>query len=153
MLLVRCLLSHLLRSIWLTQSQVSLLYIDEVYSVFSVTIGSSATAVGVTNCVRSIMGAITAIFSSKAIDKAGTGILFTVLAVINVLNIVLIITCSVFGEKWRGQFEHHHGHAMPATALLTTTKTEGAVEQSIATDEEHRVGLHLARITSKHSAL
>ncbi|ORY94533.1 major facilitator superfamily domain-containing protein [Syncephalastrum racemosum] len=113
--------------------------------------GSSATAVGITNCVRSIMGAITAIFSTQAIDKAGTGILFTILAVINVLNILLIIACSVFGEKWREQFEHQHGHAMPATALHETKGVP--MEQVAATDEEHRVGLHMARITSKHSAL
>lgn len=63
--------------------------------------GRSATAIGVNNCARSIAGAIMAIFSTQAVHSLGPGILFTMLAAINVLNIALVIICMLFGQRWR----------------------------------------------------
>lgn len=63
--------------------------------------GRSATAIGVNNCARSIAGAIMAIFSTQAVHSLGPGILFSVLAAINVLNIALVIICMLFGQRWR----------------------------------------------------
>lgn len=64
-------------------------------------IGRSASAVGINNCFRSIVAAITAIFSSSALHALGPGILFSILAGINVLNAIPLILCMRYGQYWR----------------------------------------------------
>ncbi|KAG0763520.1 hypothetical protein G6F62_002794 [Rhizopus arrhizus] len=70
--------------------------------------GYSATAVGVNSFVRCIGAAITSIFSSSAVDALGNGILFSILAGINVLNAGFVLSCYFFGYRWRIRFEEKH---------------------------------------------
>ncbi|KAL9553502.1 hypothetical protein MBANPS3_003267 [Mucor bainieri] len=77
--------------------------------------GYSATAVGVNSCVRCIIAAITTVFSSAAVDGLGNGIMFTILAVIGILNGGFIIACYLKGTKWRRSFEQKH---MPDLYIL-----------------------------------
>lgn len=84
------------------------------YSLFSA-LGYSATAVGVNSCVRCIFAAITTVFSSAAVDGLGNGIMFTILAVIGILNGGFIIACYLKGTKWRRSFEQKH---MPDLYIL-----------------------------------
>ncbi|KAG2220826.1 hypothetical protein INT45_004487 [Circinella minor] len=126
--------------------------------------GSSATAVGIANAARSIAGAITAIFSTSAVESVGPGILFTILAAVNILNASFIVLTYYFGEKWRIDFETNVLHRVPDGKIMTTEddieasigKKGSHIESSIARTEEqqqqHKDNLYLARITSKHSA-
>lgn len=77
--------------------------------------GYSATAVGVNSCVRCIFAAITTVFSSAAVDGLGNGIMFTILAVIGILNGGFIIACYLKGTQWRRSFEQKH---MPDLYIL-----------------------------------
>lgn len=77
--------------------------------------GRSASAVAINNCVRSIVGAITTIFSSQCVDAVGPGILFTILAAINFVNAITVLIVMVRGKKWRTDFEKRTGTG-PVTA-------------------------------------
>ncbi|CAO3660280.1 unnamed protein product [Rhizopus stolonifer] len=70
--------------------------------------GYSATAVGVNSFVRCIGAAITSIFSSSAVAALGTGVLFSILAAVNILNAGFVISCYFFGYQWRKRFEEKH---------------------------------------------
>ncbi|RCH91251.1 hypothetical protein CU097_009261 [Rhizopus azygosporus] len=70
--------------------------------------GYSATAVGINSFVRCIGAAITSIFSSSVVHALGTGVLFSILAAINLLNAGFVLTCYFFGTKWRVRFEEKH---------------------------------------------
>ncbi|KAI9491754.1 major facilitator superfamily domain-containing protein [Zychaea mexicana] len=123
--------------------------------------GSSATAVGVTNAVRSIVGAVTAVFSTDAVDALGPGILFTILAAINIVNFIFVLLTYYYGEAWRTNFETNVLHRPPSDskAFTATDDIEAAAVKgnsniaSTTADEQHMGDLHLARITSKHSAV
>lgn len=82
--------------------------------------GYSATAVGLNSCVRSIVAAITTIFSAQAVDSLGTGVLFTILGCINLLNAGFVILCYVRGTKWRIAFEEKHMPELYAKSMETT---------------------------------
>lgn len=114
--------------------------------------GRSATAIGVNNCARSIAAAIMAIFSTQALHSVGPGILFTILAAVNVLNVAMIVTCMLFGQRWREKF-----------ASKQAEQEKEAYEKQKAhihhDDEEHhqhrQVALEhsLARTASRHSTI
>lgn len=70
--------------------------------------GYSATAVGVNSFVRCIGAAITSIFSSSVVAALGNGVLFSILAAVNILNAGLVISCYFFGYQWRKRFEEKH---------------------------------------------
>ncbi|KAI9244130.1 major facilitator superfamily domain-containing protein [Phascolomyces articulosus] len=138
--------------------------------------GSSATAVGIANAARSIVGAVTAIFSTNAVESIGPGILFTVMAVINIVNVLFVVLTYYFGEKWRMDFETKVLHRTSLTTTVAssgkpTTETGNDIEASLGgipekgthpldstiltekEEQEHMDNLYLARITSKHSAV
>ena len=71
--------------------------------------GRSASAVGINNAVRSVMAAVATIFSSQCVEAAGTGILFTILAAINVVNCLTLVAVMIWGKKWRENFEERTG--------------------------------------------
>jgi hypothetical protein len=71
--------------------------------------GRSASAMAINNFVRYVVAAIATLFSSAAVDAVGPGILFTILAAINVANIALILLILVYGKKWRTSFEKRSG--------------------------------------------
>ncbi|KAI7908200.1 major facilitator superfamily domain-containing protein [Cokeromyces recurvatus] len=77
--------------------------------------GRSATAVAINNCVRSIVAAVTTIFSSSCLNAIGPGILYTILAAINVANCVTLLIVMVFGKGWRTAFEKRTGGEVPTT--------------------------------------
>ncbi|KAI8137648.1 major facilitator superfamily domain-containing protein [Fennellomyces sp. T-0311] len=111
--------------------------------------GRSATAVGVANCSRSVAGAIMAIFSSKALHTLGTGVLFSILAAANVVNIVFIVMCMIFGQRWREAY---------AAKIYARNSDDGAKDekQYTLTNDEHRdeeIEHTLARTASRHSAI
>ncbi|KAL9544813.1 hypothetical protein MBANPS3_007445 [Mucor bainieri] len=81
--------------------------------------GRSASAVSLNNCARSLLGAIVTIFSTSCVQSAGTGIVFTVLAAISVVNIIFVLLVKVYGRKWRTKFEKRTG-TTPATATNPT---------------------------------
>lgn len=70
--------------------------------------GYSATAVGVNTCVRCIAAAITTIFSADVVNALGTGILYSILAGITLLNAGFVIICYIRGYKWRLKFEEKY---------------------------------------------
>ncbi|KAI7879282.1 MFS general substrate transporter [Lichtheimia hyalospora FSU 10163] len=100
--------------------------------------GRSATAIGVNNCARSIAAAIMAIFSTQALHSVGPGILFTVLAAVNVLNILVIVMCMLFGQRWRRKFaskqieQEKDGHKQNAHTHQEEGYHEAALEHSLA---------------------
>jgi MFS family permease len=63
--------------------------------------GRSASAIAVNNFFRTVVAAIVTAFSIQSLDAIGPGILFSILAGLNVLNIGNILVCMKFGEKWR----------------------------------------------------
>ncbi|KAI8583392.1 hypothetical protein K450DRAFT_223413 [Umbelopsis ramanniana AG] len=63
--------------------------------------GRSASAIAVNNFFRTVAAAIVTAFSIQCLDAIGPGILFSILAGLNVLNIVNVLVCMKFGEKWR----------------------------------------------------
>ncbi|RCH93736.1 hypothetical protein CU098_008459 [Rhizopus stolonifer] len=67
--------------------------------------GRSASAIAINNCVRCVIAAITTIFSSSSVKAIGPGILFTILAGINMLNIITVLLVRFQGRKWRTRFE------------------------------------------------
>jgi hypothetical protein len=71
--------------------------------------GRSASAVAINNCVRSIVGAITTIISSSCVNAVGTGVLFTILAAINIVNTITVLLVMAYGRKWRTNFERKTG--------------------------------------------
>ncbi|KAL9559624.1 hypothetical protein MBANPS3_000330 [Mucor bainieri] len=81
--------------------------------------GRSASAVGINNAVRSVLAAVATIFSSQCVEAAGTGILFTILAAINVVNCLTLVAVMIWGKKWRENFEERTGTAPHATANTT----------------------------------
>ncbi|KAI8137472.1 major facilitator superfamily domain-containing protein [Fennellomyces sp. T-0311] len=117
--------------------------------------GSSATAVGVANAFRSIVAAITTVFSTDVVESIGPGILFTILAAVNIANIVFVALTYFFGERWRTNFEtkvlHRHPTQEPAKNDIEAQKASNI--GSAVMDERHIDQVQLARITSKHSAV
>ncbi|KAI9483228.1 MAG: major facilitator superfamily domain-containing protein [Benjaminiella poitrasii] len=71
--------------------------------------GRSASAIAINNCVRSIIGAITTIFSSSCLNAVGPGILYTILAAINVANCGTLLIVMIYGRRWRTAFEERTG--------------------------------------------
>ncbi|KAI9251450.1 major facilitator superfamily domain-containing protein [Phascolomyces articulosus] len=115
--------------------------------------GRSATAVGVNNCSRSIAAAIMTIFSTEALHTLGTGILFSILAAINVVNIIFVVLCMIRGQHWREAYaekvkaQQHHDIENPEDV---------DANNSVDEDEELRAGEieHvLARTGSRHSGI
>lgn len=71
--------------------------------------GRSASAVAINNCVRSIAGAITTIVSSSCVNAVGNGVLFTILAAVNTVNIITVLLVMAYGRTWRTNFERKTG--------------------------------------------
>ena len=67
--------------------------------------GRSASALAINNFVRYIVAAIIGIFSTSFVRALGPGILFTIIASINVANMGLSLLVYVYGRKWRTNFE------------------------------------------------
>lgn len=63
--------------------------------------GRSASAIAVNNFFRTLVAAIITAFSIQCIQAIGPGPLFSILAGINVLNIVNVLLCMKFGKRWR----------------------------------------------------
>ncbi|KAL0137464.1 major facilitator superfamily domain-containing protein [Mucor lusitanicus] len=85
--------------------------------------GRSASAVGINNAVRSVLAAVATIFSSQCVEAAGTGILFTILAAINVVNCLTLVAVMIWGKKWREDFEDRTG-TRPVVAKAKDASTE-----------------------------
>ncbi|CAO0794753.1 unnamed protein product [Mucor circinelloides] len=114
--------------------------------------GYSATAVGVNSCVRCIFAAITTVFSSAAVDGLGNGIMFTILAVIGILNGGFIIACYLKGTKWRRSFEQKH---MPDLYILNNPDLADVSELDKSNKVEftkQNEGQELEKIHTQHSA-
>ncbi|KAI8992038.1 major facilitator superfamily domain-containing protein [Mycotypha africana] len=95
--------------------------------------GRSASAVAINNCVRSIVGAISTIFSSSAVEAAGPGILYTILAAINVANCLTVVAVMIFGRKWRTDFEKRTGTGFESNINAEpTSKPESKERRSSA---------------------
>jgi hypothetical protein len=77
--------------------------------------GRSASAVAINNCVRSIVAAVTTIISTYCLRAVGPGILFSILAGINVVNIIFVLLVLVYGKKWRTDFEKRTGGESQST--------------------------------------
>lgn len=92
--------------------------------------GRSASAVGINNAVRSVLAAVATIFSSQCVEAAGTGVLFTILAAINVVNCLTLVAVMVWGKKWRENFEHRTGTS-PVAANTNGTSVEKDAGSSI----------------------
>lgn len=105
-------------------------------------LGYSATAVGVNSCVRCLVAAITTAFSADAVHAVGTGVLFTILAVINVLNCGFVIVCYLYGYKWRLLFEEKH---MPELYEISMKKTQVKNVELLENSD-------IERIQTQHSA-
>lgn len=71
--------------------------------------GRSASAVAINNFVRSIFAAAATIISTSCLRAVGPGILFSILAGINLVNIILVLLVLVYGKKWRTNFEKRTG--------------------------------------------
>ncbi|KAI8647492.1 major facilitator superfamily domain-containing protein [Parasitella parasitica] len=106
--------------------------------------GYSATAVGVNSCVRCIVAAITTVFSSAAVDGLGNGIMFTILAVVGILNGGFVVACYLKGTKWRRTFEQKH---MPDLYILNNPDLAG-VSAVVKQNEEQ----DLEKVYTQHSA-
>ncbi|KAG1498681.1 hypothetical protein G6F47_011220 [Rhizopus delemar] len=106
----------------------------------------SATAVGVNSFVRCIGAAITSIFSSSAVDALGNGILFSILAGINVLNAGFVLSCYFFGYRWRIRFEEKH---MPQ--LLEKPFDNDKTLKKINSKEEQMNKDIIERVETNHS--
>ncbi|KAI8391282.1 major facilitator superfamily domain-containing protein [Radiomyces spectabilis] len=100
--------------------------------------GRSASAVAINNCVRSVAAAIATLFSSQALHAAGPGILYTIIAAINVANIALIVLVMVFGQRWRTRYEHKShtaGPNMEDEKLNSSTKHHSATLDRVDTHQ------------------
>ncbi|ORY91427.1 major facilitator superfamily domain-containing protein [Syncephalastrum racemosum] len=112
--------------------------------------GRSASAVGINNCFRSIVAAIVTIFSTDALHNLGPGILYTIVAAVNIVNIVFVVIAMIFGQRWREAYDHkkrqNQGEVQAEKPPLTTVE---------AADENHRDMEHtmLARTGSRHSVV
>ncbi|KAL1929118.1 hypothetical protein VTP01DRAFT_2177 [Rhizomucor pusillus] len=129
--------------------------------------GRSASAVAINNCFRSIAGAITAIFSTQALHGGGPGILYTILAAINVANIGFVVMCMIYGQQWRQAVAKKRGIATPdadtsmekkATAATTDKDDDpelGDKDSSLHQQQQQQQEIEhtLARTASRHSAL
>lgn len=69
----------------------------------------SASALAINNFVRYITAAIVAIFSTSSVRALGTGVLYTIIAGINIANIGLLTLVLLYGKKWRTEFEERTG--------------------------------------------
>ncbi|KAI7856198.1 major facilitator superfamily domain-containing protein [Circinella umbellata] len=123
--------------------------------------GRSATAVGVNNCSRSVVAAIMAIFSTEALHTLGTGILFSILAAINVVNIIFIILCMIYGQRWREAYAskvkaRNHEHQDEQHQKETSQRNSANGTSHNHDEEERRLNETehaLARIGSRHSGI
>lgn len=107
--------------------------------------GRSASAVGINNAVRSVLAAVATIFSSQCVEAAGTGILFTILAAINVVNCLTLVAVMVWGKRWRENFEERTGTG-PAAA-----KTQGAsIDKEV--DSIHSSGTNVGDSRNDYNA-
>ncbi|KAI8967135.1 major facilitator superfamily domain-containing protein [Mycotypha africana] len=114
--------------------------------------GYSATAVGINSCIRCIFAAVTTVFSSQAVDALGTGIIFTILAAIGVLNGGFVLACYIWGTKWRRAFEKKH---MPALYMLNSTDLDLKEDPSLSNHNLASAALdlqQLERVHTHHSA-
>ena len=93
-----------------------------------------------------ILAAIMAIFSTQAVHTLGTGILFSILATANVLNIVFITLTMIYGQRLREAYAakvHSQQDDGPKEGRDAST----ADNESKAADMEHV----LVKTASKHS--
>jgi hypothetical protein len=67
--------------------------------------GRSASALAINNFVRYIVVSIVTIFSTSGVRALGNGVLFTIIAGVNIANIGLVLLVLVYGKKWRTNFE------------------------------------------------
>ena len=103
-----------------------------------------------------------AIFSTEALHTLGTGILFSILAAINVANIIFVVLCMVYGQRWREAYAgkvkaRRHGHQAveKQKEMLQGKDVVGGTEHD-PNEEERRLGETehaLARIGSRHSGI
>lgn len=115
--------------------------------------GYSATAVGVNTCVRCIAAAITTIFSADVVNALGTGILYSILAGITLLNAGFVIICYIRGYKWRLKFEEKY---MPELYKISmANQSQGTVlvddeeEAAVVQDEKVEVDNQLKKEQSQ----
>lgn len=85
--------------------------------------GRSATAVAINNCIRSIAAAIATIFSTQSVEAVGTGVLFSILAAINLVNCLTLVAVIIWGKRWREKFEERTGTDPAATITSDTAIT------------------------------
>ena len=103
-----------------------------------------------------------AIFSTEALHTLGTGILFSILAAINVANIIFIVLCMIYGQRWREAYAvkvkaRHYGHQAVENQkeMLQEKDVVDGVEHD-HNEEERRLDETehaLARIGSRHSGI
>lgn len=101
--------------------------------------GRSASAVAINNCIRSITAAIATIFSSQSVEAAGTGILFSILAAINLVNCLTLVAVMIWGKRWREKFEERTGTGLSATTISNTatpTADKNNKETTLLENEE-----------------
>ncbi|KAG2171781.1 hypothetical protein INT43_008161 [Umbelopsis isabellina] len=97
--------------------------------------GRSASAIAVNNFFRTIVAAIVTAFSIQCIEAIGTGPLFSILAGINVLNILNVLVVRRYGERWRSAAMKREGLEVVATKPQQP-------------DEEAAIGRSLSRCDS-----
>jgi MFS family permease len=85
--------------------------------------GRSASAIAVNNFFRTVVAAIVTAFSIQCLEAIGPGILFSILAGLNVLNIVNILICMKVGERWRKSAMKREGLDTEDTS--STKRNEG----------------------------
>ncbi|KAL1933462.1 hypothetical protein VTP01DRAFT_7552 [Rhizomucor pusillus] len=109
--------------------------------------GCSARAVAINNCFRSIASAITAIFSTQALHGPGPGpgILYTILAAINVANIGFVVVCTNYGQRWR--------QAMKTTTANTDKDNPELGDNPSSLQQQQETEHALTRTASRRSAL
>lgn len=118
--------------------------------------GRSASAVGINNAVRSVLAAVATIFSSQCVEAAGTGILFTILAAVNVINCLTLVAVMVWGKKWRESFEERTGTGPVAAntkGSALNDKEFDSNNSSVATtgNSNHEYNAELAIVNSRVS--
>lgn len=71
--------------------------------------GRSARVLSINNFVRYITASIVAVFSTSSIRALGTGVLFSILAGVSVINMAILLSVLTYGKKWRTNFENRTG--------------------------------------------
>lgn len=66
--------------------------------------GAPATPIAIANALRNVAAAIASFIIYKLEQELGYGWCFTGLGLLNVINIILLISLCVWGRKWRSNF-------------------------------------------------